>query len=157
VGIAGLLGAFMVNQFILTSVDTSARLGRFVVSETLAKKLKNRVLTTLITLIPAYILAITNSYEELWRLFGTSNQLIASISLIGVAAFFVARKTKVKFIIIPALFVLVTTMSALVYLTFFENGFIGQGNYVLAGISMLMFILGLFVAWEGFKVLKNKR
>jgi len=48
-------------------------------------------------------------------------------------------------------------MSALVYLTFFENGFIGQGNYVLAGISMLMFILGLFVAWEGFKVLKNKR
>jgi len=155
-GIAALLGAFMVNQFILTSVDTSTRLGRFVISETLIPKIKNRVATTLITLVPAWLLAVTGSYEELWRLFGTSNQLIASISLIGVAAFFVARKTTVKFIVIPAIFVLVTTMSALIYLTFSSNGFVSQGNFMLAIISMLMFVLGAFVAWEGFKALKNK-
>jgi len=156
VGIAALLGAFMVNQFILTSVDTSTRLGRFVFSETLFPKLKNRVVTTLITLIPAWLLAITKSYEELWRLFGTSNQLIASITLIGVAAFLVARKTHVKFIVIPAIFVLVTTMSALIYLSFSSNGFVSEGNFILAGVSMLMFVLGLFVAWEGFKALRNK-
>ncbi|HEB46843.1 MAG TPA: carbon starvation protein A, partial [Candidatus Pacearchaeota archaeon] len=46
VSVAALLGAFMVNQFILTSVDTSTRLGRFVISESLFPKLKNRVLTT---------------------------------------------------------------------------------------------------------------
>ncbi|MEX2017334.1 MAG: carbon starvation protein A [Candidatus Pacearchaeota archaeon] len=155
-GIAALLGAFMVNQFILTSVDTSTRLGRFVLSETLFPKIKNRVVTTLITLVPAWILAVTGSYEELWRLFGTSNQLIASITLIGVAAFLVAKKTSVKFIIIPALFILVTTMSALIYLTFSSSGFVSNGNFVLAGISILMFVLGLFVAWEGFGVLRKK-
>jgi carbon starvation protein len=89
VGIAALLGAFMVNQFILTSVDTSARLGRFVISESLFPKLKNKVLVTLITLVPAWLLAVTNTYEVIWRLFGTSNQLIASITMLGVSSYFV--------------------------------------------------------------------
>lgn len=155
-GIAALLGAFMVNQFILTSVDTSTRLGRFVFSETLFPKLKNRFLTTLIILVPAWILAITGSYAELWRLFGTSNQLIASITLIGVAAFFISKKTKIKFIIIPALFVLVTTMSALIYLAFSQKGFVSEGNFILAGICVLMLILGAIVSFEGFNALIKK-
>ncbi|HLC62808.1 MAG TPA: carbon starvation CstA family protein, partial [Candidatus Nanoarchaeia archaeon] len=157
IGIAALLGAFMVNQFILTSVDTSARLGRFVISEHLAPKLKNLFVTTLITLVPAWLLAVTNSYETLWRLFGTSNQLIASITMIGVSAFFISKKIKVKFIIIPAIFVLVTTLSALLFLTFRAGGYIGEGEYLLAGISMLMFILGLYVAKEGFDILRKRK
>lgn len=157
IGIAALLGAFMVNQFILTSVDTSTRLGRFIISENLAPKLKNRVITTLITLVPAWILAVTGSYESLWRMFGTSNQLIASITLIGVSAFFISRKIKVKFIIIPTLFILVTTLSALMYLTFRSGGFFTEGNFILAGISLLMFALGAFVAWEGFNILRKKK
>lgn len=156
VGIATLLGAFMVNQFILTSVDTSTRLGRFVISENLFPKLKNKILTTLITLIPAWLLAITNSYETLWRLFGTSNQLIASITMIGVSAFFISKKIKVRFIIIPAIFVLITTLSALAYLTFWPAGYISQGNFVLAGFSILMLILGVFVSFEGFNILRKK-
>jgi carbon starvation protein len=157
VSVAALLGAFMVNQFILTSVDTSTRLGRFVISEHLFPKLKNRFLTTIITLIPAWLLAITNSYETMWRLFGTSNQLIASITLIGISAFFISKKIKVKFIIIPALFVLVTTLSALLYLTFRAGGYFANGNFVLAGISMIMFALGVFVAYEGFRVLRKNK
>jgi carbon starvation protein len=157
VGVAALLGAFMVNQFILTSVDTSTRLGRFIISENLFPKLKNKVLTTLIILVPAWLLAVTNTYETMWRLFGTSNQLIASITMMGVSAYFVSRKTKVKFILIPALFVLVTTLSALLYLTFWSGGYISEGNYALAGVSLLMFALGGFVAWEGFRILRKKK
>ena len=157
VGIAALLGAFMVNQFILTSVDTSTRLGRFIITENLAPKMKNRILTTLITLVPAWLLAITSSYETIWRLFGTSNQLIASITLIGVSAFFISKKVKVKFIIIPAVLILITTLSALAYLTFGAGGYFGSGNYVLSGISILMFILGAVVAWEGFNILRKKK
>ena len=77
--------------------------------------------------------------------------------MIGVSSYFVSRKTKVKFILIPALFVLVTTLSALLYLTFRANGYIGEGNYVLAGVSLLMFVLGGFVAWEGFRILRKKK
>ena len=157
VSIAALLGAFMVNQFILTSVDTSTRLGRMIISESLFPKLKNRYLTTLITLVPAWLLAVTNSFETLWRLFGTFNQLIASITLICVSAFFISKKTKVKFMIIPAILVLITTLSALAYLTFWPGGFVSTGNIGLTIISMIMFILALFVAYEGFRILNKKR
>ncbi|MDP3966229.1 MAG: carbon starvation CstA family protein, partial [archaeon] len=155
--VAGLIGAFMVNQFILTSVDTSSRLGRFVFSETLFPKLKNRFLTTLIVLIPAWLLAVTNSYQNLWRLFGTSNQLIASITLIGISSYFISKKIKVKFILIPMLFVLVTTMYALLYLTFRSGGYISEGNPLLAIISLLMFVLGGIVSYEGFKEIFKKK
>ncbi len=155
ISVASLLGAFMVNQFILTSVDTSTRLSRFVISESLIPKLKNKILITLLILIPAWLLSITNSYETLWRLFGSSNQLIASITMIAVASFFLSKKIKVKFIVIPALFVLVTTMSALLYLTFGSQGYFFTENWVLAIISMAMFALGLMVAWEGFLHLKK--
>ena len=156
VSFAALLGAFMVNQFIFTSVDSSTRLGRFILSENLFPKLKNRFVTTLIVLIPAWILAITNSYDTLWRLFGSSNQLIASISLITVAAYFVSKKKKVKFLIIPSIFVLVTTLSALMYLTFKSGGYLASGNFILAIISIGMFLLGLIVAFEGFMKLQRR-
>ncbi|MEK6847977.1 MAG: carbon starvation CstA family protein [Nanoarchaeota archaeon] len=156
--VASLIGAMMVNQFILTTVDSSTRLGRFIVSESLITKLKRKkILVTLLILIPAWLLAITNSYETMWRLFGTSNQLIAAITMIAISAFFISKKVNVKFIIIPAVLVLGTTLSALLYLTFRQGGYIGQGSFVLAGISMLMFVLGIFVAIEGFQVLRRKK
>lgn len=157
VSIAGLIGAFMVNQFILTSVDASSRLGRFVFSETLFPKIKNRFLVTLIVLVPAWLLAVSNSYQTLWRLFGTSNQLIASITLIGLSAYFMSKKIKVKFIVIPMLFVLITTMYSLLYLTFRTGGYLTEGNITLAIISLLMFILGAIVSFEGFREIFKRR
>ncbi|MEK6823939.1 MAG: carbon starvation protein A [Nanoarchaeota archaeon] len=156
ISFAVLLGTIMVNQFILTTVDTSARLGRLIISENLFPKFKNRFLTTILTLISAWLLAITNSYETLWKLFGSSNQLIASISLIAVSCFFISRKRNVKFILIPAVFVLLTTLSALIYLTFKTDGYLAQGNFVLTAISLGMFILGVFVAFEGFRFIRRK-
>ena len=153
---AALLGTIMVNQFILTTVDTSTRIGRLVLSENLFPKMKNIFLTTIITLIPAWLLAITNSYETLWKLFGSSNQLIASISLIAVSCFFISRKRNVKFILIPAVFVLLTTLSALIYLTFRANGYFNQGNFALTAISIGMVVLGIFVAFEGFRFIWKK-
>ena len=156
ISFAALLGTIMVNQFILTTVDTSTRLGRLVISENLFPKFKNRFLTTILTLIPAWLLAITNSYETLWKLFGSSNQLIASISLIAVSCFFISRKRNVKFILIPAVFVLLTTLSALIYLIFRTNGYLAQGNFVLTSISLIMVTFGIFVSFEGFKFIMKK-
>jgi carbon starvation protein len=153
--LAAVLGAFMVNQFILTTVDSSSRIGRFILSENLFPKLKNRYLTTLITIVPAWLIAITQSYESLWRLFGSSNQLIAAISMITVSSFFLTKRKNVKFIVIPSLFVLITTLSALVYMIFSSNGYLTQGNYILVIISALLFILGTVVAVEGFQKLKR--
>lgn len=157
VGIVSLIGAFMVNQFILTSVDTSTRLGRLIISENLFPKTKNIFIATIITLIPAWILAMTNTYEQIWRIFGSSNQLTAAITMIGISSFFISKKIKVKFIIIPAIFVLLTTLYAILYLTFRTGGYWGNGEIMLAIVSLSIFSLGIFVAKEGFNVLRKKK
>lgn len=155
ISLAGLLGAFMVNQFILTSVDTSTRLGRFIISENLFTKLKNKFLTTLLVLIPSWLLAMTNSYQTIWRLFGSSNQLIAAITLISVSSYFMKKKMKIKFIVIPAIFMIITTLSSLIYLVFRDEGYFAEGNLTLTIISLIMFLIGIIIAFEGLNNLRK--
>lgn len=155
-GVASIIGASMVNQFILTTVDSSTRLGRYIISENLISKLKSRkILITVLILIPAWLLAVTNSYETLWKLFGSSNQLIASITMMTVSVYFLSRKKEVKFIVIPAFLVLITTLFSLLYLSFKSGGYWNSGNFVLVGISLLMFVFGLFISFESFKAMKK--
>ena len=154
--LAGLLGAFMVNQFILTSIDSSTRLSRFVLSENLFPRLKNRFLTAFIIIVPAWILAITNSYQSLWRLFGSSNQLIAAITLITITSYFVQKKMKVTFILLPALFVLITTVAALAYMIFRPQGFLQTGNIFLTLIATTMMLLGVIIGWKGLRKLQER-
>ena len=156
--IASLIGAFMVNQFILTSLDTSTRLARLTLSETFNSKiLKNKLFAVLITIIPAYILAITNSYTNIWRMFGSSNQLIAAIALITISAYFVEHKQKIKFLLIPTAFMIITTLSALLYSLFNKNGYIFTGNWVLSIISIALIILALIISYEGFNIIRKKK
>ncbi|MFH1801434.1 MAG: carbon starvation protein A [archaeon] len=156
--IASLIGAFMVNQFILTSLDTSARLSRMVVSENLKSKIfKKKIVAVLISVIPAYILAITNSYANIWRMFGSANQLIAAIALITISAYLVEHKQKIKFLIFPSLFMISTTISALVWGIFNKNGYFFTGDWVLLIISFALICLAFIVSWEGFRAIKNKK
>jgi len=154
--IAALIGAFMVNQFILTSLDTSTRLSRLVLAGTFKRKIfQKKWFGVLITLIPAYLLAITNQYVNLWRLFGSANQLIAAIALITISAYFVEHKKKIKFLIIPTAFMIITTLAALLYSLFNAQGYIFTGNWILAIISIILFCLALIVSWEGIGVLRK--
>jgi len=154
--IASLIGVFMVNQFILTSLDTSTRISRLVISETLENKIfKNKIFCILITIIPAYILAITNTYANIWRLFGSANQLIAAIALITISAYFVEHKKKIKFLIIPTIFMIITTISALLYGLFNKQGYLLTGNWLLSIISIALIILASIVSYEGFQIIKE--
>jgi carbon starvation protein len=156
--IANLIGAFLVNQFILTSLDTSTRISRLLVSENFKKKiLKNKIIGVLIAIVPAYFLAVTNAYADLWRLFGSSNQLIAAIVLITISAYFVEHKKKINFLIIPTLFMILTTISALFYSLFNSNGYLIEGNWVLSICAGTLILLALMVSWDGFKIVLNKK
>lgn len=156
--IAGLIGAFMVNQFILTSLDTSTRVSRLVIADTFSRKIfKNKLFGVLITVIPAYLLAITSSYINIWRLFGSANQLIAAIVLITISAYFVEHKQHIKFLLIPTAFMMITTIGALLYGLFSKTGYIFTGNWVLTTISFVLIILAVIVSYEGIRVMKKYR
>ena len=153
-----ILGSLIVNIFILTSLDTSTRVGRMISKEALNKKdnFKNHLILTLAILIPAYLLAITNSYSTLWRMFGASNQLIAGVVLLILSAHLAMKKRPKFYTLIPAFFMALTTIAALLYSIFSKTGYIfGEFSLVLIIISVLLIVFAVIVFVEVFgKILK---
>ena len=146
-------GMVMLNAFVLTSLDTGTRLGRFIFSELLSKKspvFQNRWISSAVILALATILGATEGYKAIWPVFGASNQLVAALALIVVSSYLVGVKRPKKYTIIPAYFMLMTTLAALIYqgIYFFRNE-----GYFLAVISVFLIILALIIVYDARKIL----
>jgi carbon starvation protein len=109
--------------FILTTIDTGTRVARYVMQELLGKAYKpfgnakwwpgNLICTTLVVLGWGYLI-YTGNISTLWPLFGTGNQLLATIAL-AVCTTFLINMGKAKYApltALPMLFVGITTLTA---------------------------------------------
>ena len=109
--------------FILTTVDTGTRVARYVMHELLGKAYKpfanhawlpgNLISTTLVVFGWGYLI-YTGNISTIWPLFGTGNQLLATIALAVVTTFLInmGRAKYAWFTAIPMAFVGVTTVTA---------------------------------------------
>jgi len=148
----------MVKTFVMTSLDTSTRLGRFVFVETFAKKipfLKNRLIATMVVIVPAFLLAVTNTYSNIWRMFGASNQLIAAIALITISAYLAGKRKPTVFTFIPAVLMSITTIAALLWGAFNpKTGYlVGEFSITLGIISILLIAMAAVIAYDGMRAL----
>src|SRR6266851_3706156 len=109
--------------FILTTIDTGTRVARYVLQELLGRVhkpfansawLPGNLLTTFFVVLAWGYLIYTGSISTLWPLFGTGNQLLATIALAVGTAFLVNMgKARYAWItVLPMLFVGVTTLTA---------------------------------------------
>ncbi len=112
-GHGGTFGVLILNAFILTTLDTATRIGRYIAGELFG--LRNRWMATLVVLIPAGILAFTGSWKQIWPLFGAANQLVAGLALLVVSAWLLARGKGPWLSLAPGLFMLLTTVVALLW------------------------------------------
>lgn len=150
-------GMVMLNAFVLTSLDTGTRLGRFIFSELLGGRggvLDNRWVSSGIILVFATLLGATESYKAIWPVFGASNQLVAALTLIIVTSYLVARKRPSKYTLYPAYFMLITTLAALVYQSI---RFFSTGKTLLGTVSGLLILLALFIVYEARGILFRLR
>jgi carbon starvation protein len=109
--------------FILTTVDTGTRVARYVLQELMGKVHKSfgntawlpgNLFTSFFVVLAWGYLIYTGSISTIWPLFGTGNQLLATIAL-AVATTFMINMGKTKYIwitVIPMCFVGVTTVTA---------------------------------------------
>ncbi|MCM8783374.1 MAG: carbon starvation protein A [Candidatus Omnitrophica bacterium] len=141
----------ILNAFILTTLDTATRIGRYLTTELF--RIRNRYLSTFIVVILSAFLALTGKWEKLWPIFGASNQLVAALALIVIATWLLSQKRKFYFVAIPAVFMLFTTVGALA-LQF--RHFLKEGNFLLSGISIVLILSVLFICWEAKKVLLKR-
>jgi len=109
--------------FILTTIDAGTRIGRFLLQEAFGKVYKpfqqtnwlpgNLISSALMVFMWAYFI-FTGTVSTIWPMFGTANQLLATIAL-AIGTSFIINRGRKKYAwvtILPMIFVGITTMTA---------------------------------------------
>lgn len=140
----------ILNAFILTTLDTATRISRYLTEELFG--IKNRYLATLIVVVLGGALALTGAWQKIWPIFGASNQLVAALALFVISCWLLAHKKTLKFTLLPAIFMFVTTVAALALQA--RRYFIMK-DYLLLGISAVLLALAFYLLAETFKARKR--
>jgi carbon starvation protein len=122
---AATFGAMAFSTFVFDTLDVSTRLGRYVLEELFGwrgKRKAGAVATALTLLPPAYFVAtarppgpgVRPAYLDFWTLFGTSNQLLASLTLLAITVWLHREKRRIWYTAIPMVFVMTVTVWALI-------------------------------------------
>ncbi|MBP6738994.1 MAG: carbon starvation protein A [Leptospiraceae bacterium] len=160
--------ALIVISFALTSLDSATRLLRYNIEEivhsfrskTLNLLFANRYTSSLLACASiaffAFLKINVNGQMKpaglaLWKVFGTTNQLLAGLSLLVVFIYLLKSKRPTLSILLPMSFVLFVTLWAMVgnFLEFLNGA---NPNYLLAGVGGILIILTLWLLVEGFLV-----
>ena len=149
------LGILLVEGFVITTLDTAIRLNRYLFEELWNIVFKNPSsivrhywFNSGLSVILMWVLAYSNAFSTLWPIFGTANQLLAALGLIAVSAWLLMRGRKFAFTLLPAVFMVVTTLVSLIILL---RNYISKSNYILSVTDILLFILALAVVWLAIK------
>jgi carbon starvation protein len=111
-------GAMAFSTFVFDTLDVSTRLGRYILQELSGLPSRGAAVvgTAATCAVPlAFLLAAgPGSYLTFWTLFGTSNQLLASLSLLGITVWLRRSGRRYWFAAVPMVFVMTVTVTALV-------------------------------------------
>jgi carbon starvation protein len=173
-----LFAAVWVSSFALTTLDTTNRLGRYLVQEmalplkdkapALYGILENKWVASIIIAFIGIFLARSGGYTTLWPAFSGANQLIASIVMLT-AAVWVKNKLNPKYtnvVLIPAIFLWVTVTVALVWYeivivpTYFvkmEDTMKVITGSVVGTINVIMLILNFVMIVSFYKNFSGKK
>ena len=168
-----------VSALALTSVDAVARIGRLSFQEFfakgddaaedvaaentgLARVFSNTWVATVLTLALGFALAF-GGYNNIWPLFGASNQLLGGMTMITLAVFCKCTGRKGFMLYVPVAFLLACTFTSLVQsIISCANALAAGGMAVIATsglqlvFAILIVILGIFVAYNCLKELFTK-
>lgn len=144
-----LFGILLLEGFLVTTVDTIVRLSRYLVEEiwdvVWPRRIaffRNRAVNTLIPVLMIVLLALMKGYKRIWPIFGSANQLLAALTLIAGSLWLYQKAKKTWFAALPAVFMVVTTMTSIGWL-FFRD--VGRSDVVLAVVDLALFAMALGV------------
>ncbi|AYV55585.1 carbon starvation protein A [Leptospira kmetyi] len=156
--------ALIVISFALTSLDSATRLLRYNIEE-IAESTRiswiqtlvgNRYVSSLIACAAIGFFAFMEIEQDgkkkpaglaLWKLFGTTNQLLAGLALLVVTVFLLKSKKRIKVSFIPMLFVLSVTLWAMIR-NFFDFLTGPSPNLLLAGVGGTLIVLTVWLLIE---------
>ena len=163
-GFAQTLLAVMAVLFAGTTMDAGVRLQRYIVQEwgTIYSipPLQNGYVATGVAVGACLVLAFGAGGADgtggmiIWPLFGTTNQLLAGLTLLVISVMLVKLRRPARYTLIPMVFV--TTMALLAALYQLSTLY-RDGNYVLVAIDVVIIITAIFVMLEAASALMRER
>jgi carbon starvation protein len=154
--------AVMVIAFAATTLDTGARILRLLISELAAayrvRPLQNRYLAGGVGVALALVLAVTQAGGKggliLWPLFGTTNQLVAGVTLLVVSVWLRRNGKPYLYTLVPMLLVAAATVSAMVGEV---RGYFLTQNWLLGLMGAIILACDVWVILEGLRLLTLTR
>ncbi len=153
----------MAALFAGTTMDTGVRLQRYIFQEWgeiyNLEFLKKGAPATLFAVGSCLLLAFGAGGSSgaggmiIWPLFGTTNQLMAGLTLLIVTVILLRQKSKVWFTLIPLVFLLSMTFIALLIQL---GSFYDKGNYLLIFLDIVILGATILVCLESVSVLKRE-
>jgi carbon starvation protein len=163
--------AFVV--IVITVVQLVIRIMRVTLTEALADRMpifRNPHVGISISLVLMCLLVLSGTWVYLWQLFGSSNQLMASLSLLIVTVWLASTHRNPAYAGIPCLFMYVTTMAATLVIArnLWETvvvpnmgragaGVAVGGAVAMVLVSILLFIAAAFIGWDGWQAYQRYR
>jgi len=156
IAVAVVLGILMIEGFVVTTLDTAVRLCRYLIEEfwnfafngQAPVVLRHPVTNTAFAVALMLFFALSSTIRQMWPVFGAGNQLIGALALTTVSVWLVQRGRTYKFALVPAGFMIVTTLAALVILIR-NNLFAPGGNPVLGVSATMLLVLSMGVVAVG--------
>jgi carbon starvation protein len=159
-------GTMVFSTFIFDTLDVATRLGRYILQELTGRRgaVAATVATAVTAGVPLAILlaAGEGSYRTFWVLFGTSNQLLAGLTLLAVTVWLRRSGKRVWFVALPMVFVLGITLWSLTgqALGFFRSTTDATGALVPAMlangvVSVLLVGLAALLLVEGVRAVRR--
>jgi carbon starvation protein len=158
-------GAMAFSTFVFDTLDVSTRLGRYILQELFGwSGWPGAVLATALTVgVPMVLLlaAGEGAYRLFWVLFGTSNQLLAGLSLLGISVWLRRGGKRGLFVLIPMAFVLTITVWSLSVQALAAMRAASAFGLKLdaptfnGGVSVLLIALALVLALEAIRALRR--
>lgn len=157
---AATFGAMAFSTFVFDTLDVATRLGRYILQELFGWTGKwGAILATATTVgVPLALVATAppGSYRLFWTLFGTSNQLLAALTLLGITVWLKRSGKRFWFTLLPMLFVMTITVWSLLIQAgaLFAPATLTQR--MNGGVSLIFIVLAGFLVVESLRVW-NKR
>jgi carbon starvation protein len=153
--------ATMAVLFAATTMDTGVRLQRFVVQEAgeVIGLRVNKALGTLVVIVIAVALTFSAGGDGsggllIWPLFGTTNQLLASLTLSIVAVMLLRKRRNPVPVLIPLVFVLFMSVYALIVQL---GTFWADRNWLLLVLDLIILVASLWVTLEAAVAMNGAR
>lgn len=157
-----------VSTFLLTTLDSCTRLARFIIEELL--NISNRFLprllsTAAVLVLPALVIFQKfpgpdgnplPAWQAIWPVFGACNQLLAALALLVIFIWLRHRGKRALYVLIPMIFMFITTLTALVQLiqvNLFVSGALFDIRHIVGGVSLLLLAIALTILVSSIRAL----